>query len=118
MALDAKLDNVQASQRTIASIGTQNGASLDAVLDHCAWQGVVCEIVDAERRVVALELAGWGLTGELPVRVRRLARLRRLELADNALTGTLPTSSLLWRLAELEVQAQASFWRLKRKFAG
>ena len=33
-AHDAKLESVQASQRAVASIGTQNGASLDAVLER------------------------------------------------------------------------------------
>lgn len=55
----------------------------------CQWHGVTC----AGGHVTALQLAGNGLAGSLPVAVGDLASLRTLDLSGNAaLAGPLPNS--------------------------
>ena len=61
------------------------------------WEGVS---VNANGRVAALNLAGRGLTGELPPELGSLASLQLLNLGRNQLTGELPPE--LGSLANLE----------------
>ena len=51
------------------------------------WEGVT---VDVNGRVVALNLQGKGLTGEIPVELGNLTSLETLNLFDNYLTGEIP----------------------------
>jgi Leucine-rich repeat (LRR) protein len=51
------------------------------------WHGVT---VDAEGRVIKLELRDNGLAGPLPSDMQQLSALELLDLADNALTGPIP----------------------------
>jgi hypothetical protein len=51
------------------------------------WQGVT---VDAEGRVIRLELHCNNLTGRLPSKLEQLSALQELGLSNNALTGPIP----------------------------
>ncbi len=53
-----------------------------------AWYGVA---TDADGRVIELDLAENGLSGELPPGLSNLASLRELLLSDNRLNGQIPT---------------------------
>ena len=61
------------------------------------WSGVT---VDAEGRVIKLDLARQGLKGEIPAELSALANLRELSLGDNELTGEIPAE--LANLRKLE----------------
>ena len=76
------------------------GASLNwsATLPAEAWDGVA--LGGAPRRVVALNLAGFGLGGRIPAALGQLARLVTLRLDDNRLRGSVPAA--LRRLTHLE----------------
>ncbi len=58
-----------------------------------AWQGVSLD--GAPTRVVALNLAGMGLTGRIPAALGKLTALQSLVLDGNALTGSIP-ANLRW----------------------
>ena len=77
------------------------GASLNwsGMLPIEAWDGLA--LGGAPRRVVALNLAGAGLTGRIPAALGQLSRLITLRLNDNRLRGSVPAA--LGRLANLEV---------------
>ena len=62
------------------------------------WYGVT---TDASGRVTRLELADNGLTGSIPTALGSLARLERLDLSSNELSGSIP--SALGNLANLVV---------------
>ena len=51
------------------------------------WHGVT---TDSDGRVVRLELASNGLSGELPETIGQLTRLQRLDLGDNGIHGEIP----------------------------
>ena len=51
------------------------------------WHGVT---VDAEGRVVELDLQSANLAGPLPSEIQQLSALTKLNLTDNKLTGTIP----------------------------
>ncbi|KAK8631208.1 hypothetical protein V6N13_079966 [Hibiscus sabdariffa] len=53
----------------------------------CNWTGVHC----MQSRVVELRLPGKGLSGQLPIAIGNLTRLRTLSLRFNALSGPLPS---------------------------
>ncbi len=67
-----------------------------------AWHGVK---TDADGRVAALALPENELAGTLPVALRDLTRLRRLDLGGNRLNGSIPAE--LGNLVELE---ELSLW--------
>ena len=62
------------------------------------WSGVE---TDSLGRVTALDLAGNGLSGELPARLGHLAAMTELKLGDNSLMGSLPLSLTALSLREL-----------------
>uniref|UniRef100_A0ACD5Z5N2 Uncharacterized protein n=1 Tax=Avena sativa TaxID=4498 RepID=A0ACD5Z5N2_AVESA len=66
--------------------------SNNASLDFCRWHGVSCSKQQTQRRVVvvALDLEGEGLAGQLPPCVSNLTSLARIHLANNRLTGGVP----------------------------
>ncbi|KAM0912240.1 hypothetical protein ACQ4PT_012937 [Festuca glaucescens] len=64
--------------------------SKNASLDFCQWHGVSCSKRHAQRRVVALDLEGEGLAGQLPPCISNLTSLARIHLANNRLTGGVP----------------------------
>ena len=68
----------------------------DPALDD--WSGVE---TDSLGRVTALDLAGYGLSGELPARLGHLAAMTELKLGDNSLVGPLPLSLMALSLGEL-----------------
>ena len=77
------------------------------------WFGVES---DSLGRVVALDLANNGLSGELPVQLGHLTALKELRIGNNALSGRLPASLTALSLRELRysgtglcVPAEASF---------
>ncbi|XP_044946738.1 probable inactive receptor kinase RLK902 [Hordeum vulgare subsp. vulgare] len=58
----------------------------------CGWRGVGCDNSTGGGRVVALQLPGAGLVGQLPAgTVGNLTAIRTLSLRSNALTGGIPT---------------------------
>ena len=61
------------------------------------WSGVE---TDSLGRVTALDLAGNGLSGELPARLGHLAAMTELKLGDNSLAGPLPLSLTALSLRE------------------
>ncbi|MYK65262.1 MAG: hypothetical protein F4022_02205, partial [Gemmatimonadetes bacterium] len=63
-----------------------------------AWSGVE---TDSLGRVTALDLAGNGLSGELPARLGHMAAMTRLNLGDNSLAGQMPLSLTALSLREL-----------------
>uniref|UniRef100_A0A0D9VDR1 Receptor kinase-like protein Xa21 n=1 Tax=Leersia perrieri TaxID=77586 RepID=A0A0D9VDR1_9ORYZ len=66
----------------------------------CRWRGVACGASGRRRgRVVALDLAGVGITGEVATALGNITYLRRLNLPENRLHGELPWQ--LGRLGEL-----------------
>uniref|UniRef100_A0A0E0JXB5 Receptor kinase-like protein Xa21 n=1 Tax=Oryza punctata TaxID=4537 RepID=A0A0E0JXB5_ORYPU len=66
----------------------------------CQWRGVSCGVAGRRRgRVVALDLAGVGIVGEVSPAMGNLTYLRRLHLPENHLHGVLPWQ--LGRLGEL-----------------
>ena len=77
-----------------------NWTNQDNWLTHAPlkdWYGVE---VNAEGRVISLDLYRNGLVGELPAELVNLAALERLELGRNRLTGSIPPE--LGNLAALE----------------
>ncbi|KAL6001116.1 hypothetical protein ACLOJK_006843 [Asimina triloba] len=64
--------------------------------DPCKWAKVSC----SENRVSAIQLGGLRLVGSVPLHLRSLTALQRLELQDNSLDGQLPS---LAGLAQLQV---------------
>ncbi|KAL6626756.1 hypothetical protein ACP70R_030482 [Stipagrostis hirtigluma subsp. patula] len=63
----------------------------------CSWEGVMCGA--RHRRVVALSLTSYGLTGVLSPAIGNLSFLRFLNLSNNGLSGDIPAS--LGRLRRL-----------------
>ena len=86
-------------------INTRNWLS-DAPLG--AWHGVH---TDARGRVVALNLSGHALTGEIPPELANLSNLVALELTDNQLTGAIPPE--LGNLTNLD-----RLWLFRNQLAG
>nr|CAB3472182.1 unnamed protein product [Digitaria exilis] len=76
----------------VAAVGGKSGvlASWNRSTDggYCSWEGVRCR----GRRVVALSLPSYGLTGVLSPAVANLSSLRTLNLSSNALSGNIPAS--------------------------
>lgn len=58
--------------------------------DPCAWTGVVCDQTNSA--VLAIELDGYGLEGQLSPALGGLASLRSVDMRRNALTGPLPAA--------------------------
>ncbi len=56
--------------------------------DPCTWHGVRCEA----EHVTSISLAGRDLAGPIPPTLGDLAQLKRLDLSNNALMGTMPAS--------------------------
>ncbi|CAM0908326.1 unnamed protein product [Alopecurus aequalis] len=65
--------------------------------DFCTWQGVTCTRLS--NLVVALDIEGKGLAGEIPPCISNLTSLVRIHLPNNQLTGHIPAE--LGRLAGL-----------------
>ncbi|XP_040376794.1 receptor kinase-like protein Xa21 [Oryza brachyantha] len=79
--------------RALASWGDDGPGSAPT----CQWRGVACGVAGRRRgRVVALDLAGAGLRGEVSPELGNLTYLRRLHLPENSLHGELP-----WQLGRL-----------------
>ncbi|KAK1295541.1 putative inactive leucine-rich repeat receptor-like protein kinase [Acorus calamus] len=58
--------------------------------DPCHWSGVSCSNLSASLRVVSLSLSSKNLSGYLPSEIAGLSFLRRLNLHDNLISGSLP----------------------------
>ncbi|XP_062211729.1 probable LRR receptor-like serine/threonine-protein kinase At3g47570 isoform X2 [Phragmites australis] len=71
-------------------------ASWNGSASTCSWEGVTC---GRRRRVVALNLTSYGLSGTLSPAVGNLSMLRTLNLGSNWLRGDIPAS--LGRLRRL-----------------
>ena len=70
------------------------------------WQGVV--LGESPARVVALNLAGMGLEGQVPPVFGRLGQLAELYLQDNQLVGAIPAElAALKRLRHLNLSGNA-----------
>eukprot|EP00538_Stauroneis_constricta_P000304 CAMPEP_0119571718 /NCGR_PEP_ID=MMETSP1352-20130426/44259_1 /TAXON_ID=265584 /ORGANISM="Stauroneis constricta, Strain CCMP1120" /LENGTH=1066 /DNA_ID=CAMNT_0007621401 /DNA_START=251 /DNA_END=3452 /DNA_ORIENTATION=- len=69
--------------------GENTGENNDEGNDATPVSVLTC---DDSGSVTGIELAGNGLAGELPTELVALTALRRLELSDNNLNGTLPNS--------------------------
>ncbi len=54
----------------------------------CTWPGIT---LDANGRVIAIELNSSGLTGDIPIELSLLTELQELKVSNNCLTGTIPT---------------------------
>jgi Leucine-rich repeat (LRR) protein len=101
-----------------ATLGGEDGADLRSLLDFkreitndprgalsawnasahfCLWNGVRCS--GRTRRVVALDLAGHGLSGQIAASLGNLSSLATLNLSTNGFSGPIPPH--LGRLAEL-----------------
>ncbi|XP_066308379.1 probable LRR receptor-like serine/threonine-protein kinase At3g47570 [Miscanthus floridulus] len=65
---------------------------------YCSWEGVRCRGT-RHRRVVALSLPSYGLTGVLSPAIGNLSSLRTLDLSSNGFSGNIPAS--LGRLRHL-----------------
>ncbi|OQU86321.1 hypothetical protein SORBI_3003G072000 [Sorghum bicolor] len=57
---------------------------------YCSWEGVRCR--GTRRRVVALSLPSYGLTGVLSLVIGNLSSLRILNLTSNGFSGNIPVS--------------------------
>ncbi|TVU32318.1 hypothetical protein EJB05_24043, partial [Eragrostis curvula] len=75
----------------LASWGGGGGGNASAA--PCGWRGVTCGARGRRRgRVTALDLRGLGLSGSIaPSSLAGLTYLRRLDLAENRLTGGVPS---------------------------
>lgn len=76
-----------------------------ADLPIAKWTGVSVEVVgpQGQKRVTQLKLDGIGLQGEIPLVLAKLTRLSHLNLANNNLTGRIPTAlGDCGRMIELE----------------
>lgn len=67
--------------------------------DACTWLGIVC---DGDSHVITIDVAGFGLSGQLPPAadgpagvkgLNHLTKLRGLNISDNSLTGEFPDLS-------------------------
>lgn len=73
-----------------------HGGWLSETKDHCEWEGVTCHF----GQVVGIQLSRQGLRGTLFSDLSKLPKLRRLELAENTVGGSLPAA---WtQLTDLE----------------
>ncbi|CAL5046041.1 unnamed protein product [Urochloa decumbens] len=60
-------------------------------LDFCRWQGISCNWQQGHtRRVVALDLEGEGIIGQIPPCISNLTYLARIHLPFNRFHGTMP----------------------------
>ena len=55
--------------------------------DPCNWTGIACD--NRTRKVVSIDLSGFGISGGFPSGFCRILTLRNLSLADNNLNGSL-----------------------------
>ena len=69
----------------------------------CDWKGITCTS-DVPRRVSEIDISGWPvpLKGSLPASLARLTHLKRLFLARNNLTGSLPSFDWAGNSMDLE----------------
>lgn len=75
-----------------AAVGPGLPWDASAAASPCGWRGVGCDNSAGGGRVVALQLPGAGLMGQVPPgTVGNLTALRTLSLRSNALTGGIPT---------------------------
>ncbi|KAF7065462.1 hypothetical protein CFC21_071560 [Triticum aestivum] len=75
-----------------AAVGPGLPWDVSAGVSPCGWRGVGCDNSTGGGRVVALQLPGAGLIGQLPLgTVGNLTALRALSLRSNALSGGIPT---------------------------
>lgn len=82
---------------------------LGPVGTECTWHGVECEYGGSQpSRVIDLNLSDNNLSGRLRSSIGKLARLQRLFLFGNNLSGTLPGTLIQrWQAASLWVNAEA-----------
>ncbi|XP_037434399.1 probable inactive receptor kinase RLK902 [Triticum dicoccoides] len=75
-----------------AAVGPGLPWDASAGVSPCGWRGVGCDNGTGGGRVVALQLPGAGLIGQLPSgTLGNLTALRALSLRSNALSGGIPT---------------------------
>ncbi|KAF8693778.1 hypothetical protein HU200_039201 [Digitaria exilis] len=75
-------------------------------ISHCNWEGVKCSVTHPGR-VVALELPGLRLAGQISSSVGNLTFLKKLDLSTNSLSGQLPPLNHLQRLHILNLTANS-----------
>ncbi|XP_057973940.1 putative receptor-like protein kinase At3g47110 [Malania oleifera] len=77
-------------------------SSWDPTSSPCNWTGILCSPFN--RRVIALNLSGSGLSGSISPHIGNLSFLRSLQLQNNRLNGPLPAQiSNLFRLRVLNI---------------
>ena len=93
-------------KNTLRGTATLNWA---AATDMDSWDGITVE--GSPARVTKLELSWQGLTGTIPSALSSLTGLTVLDLSDNFLTGTIPDLSALTNLTTLNLYFnQALTW--------
>jgi Leucine-rich repeat (LRR) protein len=95
----APLDNAADCSALLAlynATGSKLDWKVDGTTSMCSWSGVTC----ASARVKRLELTGNGLTGTIPPAMGSLSELAGLALDLNDISGSLPTQ--LGRLSSLK----------------
>lgn len=77
-------------------------SSWNSSANHCLWSGVRCSRTHPGR-VVALELSGLNLAGQISSSVGNLTFLRTLDLSTNGFSGQLPPLNHLQKLQVLDL---------------
>lgn len=80
--------------------------SWNSTISHCMWKGVRCSPAHAGR-VVALELPGLQLAGQISPSVGNLTFLKMLNLSANSLSGQLPPFNYLHKLEILDLSSNS-----------
>ncbi|XVE91727.1 hypothetical protein REPUB_Repub01dG0035900 [Reevesia pubescens] len=61
----------------------------DEYVDPCSWNMVTCS---TDGLVIGLLLQNNNISGEIPIEIGRLTKLRTLDLSENCFSGTIPSS--------------------------
>jgi YD repeat-containing protein len=84
--------------------------------DPCFWGGVTCDSSEPAARVIRLSLSANNLTGQIPSALGGLTALESLDIYNNRLTGSIPSS--LGSLVNLEGTLNLSGSDIGNRFSG